>query len=67
MADIINLRQVRKAWQKAEAAAHAGVNRAKHGRTLSQRTATEAEAERLRRTLDGAALEDSPGDGKPRE
>ena len=64
MAEIVNLRRVRKARQKAEDAAAADANRARHGRTKAERTAAEAEAERLRRVLDGAVL---PRDGEPRE
>lgn len=67
MADIINLRQARKTRQKAEAAAVAATNRAKHGRTRAERTAMEVQADRLRRTLDGAALSSSPRNGKPGE
>ena len=68
MGDVINLRRARKDRQKAEAAAQADANRARHGRTRSERTAIEAEADRLRRTLDGAALESvSARDGEPCE
>lgn len=68
MGDVINLRRARKDRQKAEAAAQADANRARHGRTRSERTAIEAEADRLRRTLDGAALVGvSARDGEPCE
>ena len=67
MAEIVNLRRVRKALQKTADAAAAGTNRAKHGRTRAERIAVETEAARLRRVLDGAALAGSAGDGEPRE
>ncbi len=54
MAEIINLRTARKAKARAQAAATAGQNRALHGRTLAQKAADRADAERARRTLDGA-------------
>lgn len=67
MAEIINLRMARKARERAAAKAQADSNRAKHGRTLVERTATEAEIVRIDRVLDGAKRErgDGPeqGDG----
>ena len=42
MAEIINLRQVRKAKARAEKAAGAAANRAKFGRTKAEKAAEEA-------------------------
>ena len=64
MAEIVNLRRVKKARAKAGAEAQAAENRARHGRTRAERNAIDAESRRLNHTLDAAAL---PGDGKPRE
>lgn len=58
MAEIINLRMARKAKARNASKAEAQANRARHGRTLAQRDATEGEAARLARTLDGARRED---------
>lgn len=58
MAEIINLRSARKAKARAGAAATAAQNRALHGRTLAQKAADHAEAERHERTLDGARREE---------
>jgi Domain of unknown function (DUF4169) len=51
-AEIINLRKVRKAKQRREAATRAEENRAKFGRTKAEREATGAEKEREARRLD---------------
>lgn len=68
MGDVVNLRRVRKVRQRTEAAAEADANRARHGRTRTERAAMEAAADLLRRTLDGAALDGSSArDGEPRE
>jgi hypothetical protein len=56
VADIINLRQVRKRKTRAAHAETAAENRAKHGRTKGERTRTAAEAERERRDLDQKKL-----------
>jgi hypothetical protein len=58
MAEIVNLRTARKAKARAQAAATAEQNRALHGRTLAQKAAERAEAERAARTLDGARREE---------
>ncbi|CDO36275.1 DUF4169 family protein [Novosphingobium sp. KN65.2] len=64
MAEIINLRLARKARDRAADKAQAHSNRALHGRTKAERKATEAEAARFDRTLDGAKRErDSDGNG----
>ena len=59
MAEVINLRQARKAKARADAQQAAASNRAKHGQTKAGRTQVKAEAERLARTIDGAKLEPS--------
>lgn len=57
MAEIVNLRMARKAKARGTAKSLAEANRAKHGRTRSEREATEAEAARLSRTVEGAKRE----------
>lgn len=57
MAEIINLRQVRKARSRAADKAQADANRAQHGRTKSERRSTEAEIARRDRIVDGAKRE----------
>lgn len=54
MAEIINLRQARKAIKRKEDAALATANRAKFGRTKAERLAQSSEQERTARLLDGA-------------
>lgn len=56
MAEIVNLRRVKKTRARDEAAAIAGANRARHGRTRAERETTEAELRRAEKTLDGALL-----------
>ena len=53
--------RTRKARVRAEAAAAATANRAKHGRTAAERERDEAAEARRRALLDGAKLEDAPG------
>lgn len=62
MAEIINLRTARKARERAAGKAAAETNRAKHGRTLAERKASQAEVARLDRTLDGARRDDREED-----
>lgn len=57
MAEVVNLRLARKARARADAAATAAQNRARHGRTRAERAAIAAEAARLARTIDGARIE----------
>ena len=57
MAEIVNLRQARKARARADAAGKAQANRALHGRTRAEKARDEAEARRLDRTLDGIRRE----------
>lgn len=62
MADVINLRTVRKAKARAAAATEADRNRIAHGRTKGEKQAAKLEADALRKKLDGARLEDLPED-----
>ena len=64
-AEIINLRKVRKAKQRRDAATRAEENRAKFGRTKAEREATGAEKERETRRLD--SLRRQGGDEEPRK
>lgn len=57
MAEVVNLRNVRKAKARDAAAARADTNRAAFGRTRAERDAADAQAERQARTLDGARRE----------
>jgi hypothetical protein len=59
MADIINLRQARKARARTQAEAKAAANRARFGRTVDEKRASEAEARRADKLLDGAKREDN--------
>ncbi|AQR62042.1 hypothetical protein BZG35_10590 [Brevundimonas sp. LM2] len=58
MADIVNLKSVRKARARATDQATAAANRVSHGLTKSERALARAERERLARVLDQARLED---------
>ncbi|MDR3508280.1 MAG: DUF4169 family protein [Caulobacteraceae bacterium] len=57
MAEIINLNKARKARAKADAAAQAATNRAKHGRTKADKLREKAEADRTAKQLDDAKRE----------
>lgn len=57
MAEIVNLRTVRKAKARAVKQTETTANRAAFGRTKAEREAATAEAERRARTLDGAKRE----------
>jgi hypothetical protein len=59
MAEIVNLRRARKAHRRAEETAQAGANRAKFGRTRSEREAETKRAAMLRQTLDAHRRDDS--------
>lgn len=54
MAEIVNLRAVRKAKARAEQENVAQANRAKFGRTKAEKARDKSEAERAARTIDGA-------------
>lgn len=58
MAEVINLRQVRKQAARKAARTTADANAAKFGRTKAARASEEAEAEKARRALDGHRRED---------
>jgi hypothetical protein len=54
MVEPINLNKARKARAKAEAQAEAAANRAKSGRTKTQKTAAQMRADAAKKLLDGA-------------
>lgn len=58
MAEIVNLRRVRKAKDRDAAAKQAAANRAQHGETKGEKLRRQQEAERLARTVDGARREE---------
>ena len=53
MAEVVNLRQFRKARARAEKEAQAEENRTRHGRSKAERLRDEKIAEKERRDLDG--------------
>lgn len=57
MAEIINLRQARKAVKRKQDEATAAANRAKFGRTKAERSAQASEQARALRLIDGAKRE----------
>ena len=66
MADIVNLRQFRKAKQQATNEARAAENRLLHGRTKAERQTLEAEREaKARRVEAHRLLPVETGPGKP--
>lgn len=58
MAEILNLNQARKAKAKTDAKTKAVENRAKFGRTKTDKALDAARADKLKRDLDGAKRED---------
>lgn len=58
MAEILNLNRARKARAKAEDKTRAAENRAKFGRAKADKALEAAQAEKLRRDLDGAKRQD---------
>ena len=56
MGDIVNLRRVKKAKARAEAATQAAENRSRAGRTKLEREAETKREALAARTLDGARL-----------
>ena len=56
MAEIINLRSVRKAKDKADARAQADANAVKFGRRKGDKALEAAQLEKARRDLDGHVL-----------
>jgi regulator of protease activity HflC (stomatin/prohibitin superfamily) len=61
MAEIVNLRRVRKQRARQDAEDQAQQNRVAFGRTKAERTLTEAEREKVARVLDGHRMKpDAP-------
>lgn len=58
MADIINLRTVRKTRKRANAETTAAANRIKFGRSKAERATDAAERNRVDRIVTGAKLDD---------
>ncbi len=58
MAEIVNLRTVRKRKAREEQAEQAAENRVKFGRTKAEKDLTAAKAEQADRKLDGHKLEE---------
>jgi hypothetical protein len=67
MAELINLRQVRKRKARAEKDAAAEANRRKHGRSGAEIRATGAERERETARLDGHLLDGHRLDGPAKD
>ena len=63
MAEIVNLRRVRKDKARAAKDARAADNRARFGRGKAEKRATEAERDRANSGLDGKKLGDDLGPG----
>jgi hypothetical protein len=57
MADVINLRQARKAKARTASEAHAAANRLQHGRTKVEKLSAKKEQQRADKMLDGAKRE----------
>ncbi len=57
MGKVVNLQQARKARARAETAAKADANAARHGRTKAQKSAEKAAADKANRDLDGHKTE----------
>ena len=63
-ADLINLRQARKARARAEKGSHSAANRAKFGRTKAEREIKSAADDLDRRRLDGHKIDPKPAKPK---
>ncbi|MGE0153394.1 MAG: DUF4169 family protein [Reyranellaceae bacterium] len=63
MGDVINLNQVRKARERQEKARQADANRLRHGRSKAEKLRETAEAEKLRRDLEGKKKSPPEGGG----
>lgn len=61
MAEVINLRMARKARARADKAAGAEANRARHGEGKATKAARRSEEARAARLLDGARIERGEG------
>ncbi len=57
MADVVNLRQARKAKARSEASDKAVANRAKFGRTKGEKTLQAAEEDQAAKVLDHSRLD----------
>ena len=57
MAEIINLKRMRKEKERRDRDSEAAANRRRFGRTKAQKAADEADADRKRRLLDGKQIE----------
>ena len=66
MAEIVNLRRVRKRLARDADAAAAAESRARHGQTVAEKAVPKQEAAGRNRKLDGARLP-SAGDGESGE
>lgn len=60
-AEVVNIRQARKARRRQEDERHAAANRARFGRTKAERETGAAEASRAARALDGARIDGEEG------
>jgi ribosomal protein S2 len=58
VSEIINFRQARKRLDRVAQEEVAAANRAKHGLTKAERALKQSEAEKLRKSLDGAKREE---------
>jgi hypothetical protein len=58
MTELVNLRRMRKAKARAEAAVQAEANRAKHGVSKRERDLVKPQNERQRRAVEGHQLKD---------
>jgi hypothetical protein len=67
MAEIVNLRRVKKQRARADQAKVADANRALHGRTRTEKEADQRVKARREAVLDQARLESEGGDCKTRE
>jgi hypothetical protein len=60
MAEVVNLRMVRKARERREAEQQAQANRALHGQSKAKREIGKAEKQRAEGLLEGAKREEQP-------
>ncbi len=67
MAEIVNLRRVKKRLAREAASHDAATARTLHGRTLAERQSSLDARSTLGRTLDQAKLDHSPRDGEDPE
>jgi hypothetical protein len=58
MGDLVNLKQVRKRIAREDAAKHSETNRARFGRTKSERSRDELQAKKSSNTLDQHRIDD---------